>query len=300
MLRNVKDLRGYAIRATDGVIGHVDDFYFDDEAWAIRYLVVETGRWLPDRQVLISPISIGHPDWSAQLLPVSLTKAQVKGSPDIDTNKPVSRQREAMYHSYFGYPYYWGGAGLWGMGAYPGSLTAEDAIEAELKARRSAAIQPSDDCHLRSCKDLVGHHIAASDGDIGHVQDVLVDDHTWAIRYLIVNTSNWWGEHQVLIAPPWIESVEPLGGQEGIVSLTSRHRPGRANVTATDLPGFFGPVVTGEWRRSDRLVGSSCSSWSARAGIAGERPPSIVAARCFALNSAGVRYPRLECGRTSL
>ena len=99
MLRNVKDLRGYAIRATDGVIGHVDDFYFDDEAWAIRYLVVETGRWLPDRQVLISPISIGHPDWSAQLLPVFLTKAQVKGSPDIDTNKPVSRQREAMYHA---------------------------------------------------------------------------------------------------------------------------------------------------------------------------------------------------------
>jgi sporulation protein YlmC with PRC-barrel domain len=93
------------------------------------------------------------------------------------------------------------------MGAYPGSLTAEDAMEAELKARRSATIQPSDDCHLRSCKDLVGHHIAASDGEIGHVQDVLVDDHTWAIRYLIVNTSNWWGEHQVLIAPQWIESV---------------------------------------------------------------------------------------------
>jgi uncharacterized protein YrrD len=207
MLRNVKDLRGYRIRATDGVIGHVDDFYFDDEAWAIRYLVVETGRWLPDRQVLISPISIGHPDWSAQLLPVSLTKAQVKGSPDIDTKRPVSRQREATYHGYFGYPYNWGGAGLWGMGAYPGSLTAEDAIEAELKARRSATIQPSDDCHLRSCKDLVGHHIAASDGEIGHVQDVLVDDHTWAIRYLIVNTSNWWGEHQALIAPQWIESV---------------------------------------------------------------------------------------------
>ncbi len=207
MLRNVKDLRGYAIRATDGIIGHVDDFYFDDEAWTIRYLVVETGKWLPDRQVLISPISIGHPDWSAQLLPVSLTKAQVKGSPDIDTDKPVSRQHEATYHRYFGYPYYWGGAGLWGMGAYPGSLTAEDAVEAELKASRSVDVQPSGDYHLRSCKDLVGHHIAASDGDIGHVQDLLVDDHTWAIRYLIVNTSNWWGEHQVLIAPQWIESV---------------------------------------------------------------------------------------------
>jgi sporulation protein YlmC with PRC-barrel domain len=207
MLRNVKDLRGYAIRATDGVIGHVDDFYFDDEAWAIRYLVVETGRWLPDRQVLISPISIGHPDWSAQLLPVSLTKAQVKASPDIDTKQPVSRQHEAMYHRYFGYPFYWGGGGIWGMGAYPGSLTAEDAIEAEMMPTRSATIRMPADYHLRSCRDLVGHHIAASDGEIGHVQDLLVDDHTWAIRYLIVNTSQWWGEHQVLIAPPWIESV---------------------------------------------------------------------------------------------
>src|SRR3954469_10555939 len=100
MLRNVKDLRGYAIHATDGVIGHVDDFYFDDEAWAIRYLVVETGTWLPRRQVLISPLSIGHPDWSAQLLPVSLTKAQVRDSPDIDTRVPVSRQHEATYHRY--------------------------------------------------------------------------------------------------------------------------------------------------------------------------------------------------------
>jgi uncharacterized protein YrrD len=207
MLRNVTDLRGYAIRATDGVIGHVDDFYFDDEAWAIRYLVVETGRWLPDRQVLISPISIGHPDWSAQLLPVFLTKAQVKGSPDIDTKQPVSRAHEAAYHGYFGYPFYWGGAGLWGMGAYPGSLTAEDAIEAELRANRSMATPSPDDYRLRSCKDLVGHHVGATDGEIGHVQDLLVDDHTWAIRYLIVNTSHWWGEHQVLISPQWIESV---------------------------------------------------------------------------------------------
>jgi len=207
MLRNVKDLRGYAIHATDGVIGHVDDFYFDDEAWAIRYLVVETGTWLPRRQVLISPLSIGHPDWSAQLLPVSLTKAQVRDSPDIDTRMPVSRQHEATYHRYFGYPLYWGGAGLWGMGAYPGSLTTEDAIEAEMKARRSATIHSPADYHLQSCKDLVFHRIAASNGNIGRVQDMLVDDHTWAIRYLIVNTSNWWGEHQVLIAPQWIESV---------------------------------------------------------------------------------------------
>jgi hypothetical protein len=207
MLRNVKDLRGYALRATDGVIGRVDDFYFDDEGWAIRYLVVDTGSWLSGRKVLISPIAIGPPDWTTHELPVSLTKAQVEHSPDIDTRRPVSRQHEAEYFGYYGYPYYWGGAGLWGMSAYPGSLTTEGRIEEELKAHRTRAARTPDDCHLRSCKAVIGHHIEASDGEIGHVQDLLVDDRTWAIRYLIVDTSNWWGGQHVLVAPQWIEDV---------------------------------------------------------------------------------------------
>ena len=207
MLRNVKDLRGYAIRATDGVIGEVDDLYFDDEDWAIRYLVVDTGGWLPGRKVLISPVAIGDPDWMARLLPVSLTKAQVEHSPDIDTQRPVSRQYEAAYFGYYGYPYYWGGAGLWGMGAYPGSLTTEGRVEEEMKARRTPPAHTSDECHLRSCRVVIGHHVHATDGDIGHVEDLLVDDHTWAVRYLIVNTSNWWGGHHVLVAPQWIEDV---------------------------------------------------------------------------------------------
>jgi len=114
MLRNITELRGYAILATDGHIGTVDDFYFDDEDWAIRYLVVDTGGWLSGRKVLISPLSLGHPDFVGRLLPVSLTKSQVEHSPDIDTRKPVSRQHEAELFEYYGYPYYWGGAGLWG------------------------------------------------------------------------------------------------------------------------------------------------------------------------------------------
>ncbi len=207
MLRNMRDLRGYAIRATDDVIGEVDDLYFDDEDWAIRYLVVDTGKWLSGRKVLISPLAIGHPDWVGQLLPVSLTKAQVENSPNIDTQKPVSRQDEVQYFGYYAYPYYWGGGGLWGMGAYPGSLTTENRIEAAMKTRSTSATQTADDCHLRSCKAVLGHHIHARDGEIGHVEDYLVDEHTWAIRYLVVDTSNWWGGHQVLVAPQWIETV---------------------------------------------------------------------------------------------
>ena len=207
MLRNVKDLRGYAIRATDGVIGSVDDFYFDDEDWGVRYLVVDTGGWLSGRRVLISPIALGHAGWMGRQLPVALTRAQVEGSPDIDTKRPVSRQHEADYFEYYGYPYYWGGAGLWGMGAYPGSLTTEDRIAEELKSHRTQSKGRPDDCHLRSSNAVIGHHIEAKDGEIGHVKDLLVDDHTWAIRYLIVDTSNWWGGHHVLVSPRWIKDV---------------------------------------------------------------------------------------------
>jgi hypothetical protein len=209
MFRTVRDLQGYAIRATDGVIGKVADFFFDDEDWVIRYLVVDTGTWLVGRRVLISPAAIGHPDWSAQLLPVSLTKDQIEHAPDIDTRKPVSRQHETQFLAYYQYPVYWGGAGIWGMGGYPGSLTTEDAFRAEMKARRDAetAKMASEDVHLRSCNAIMGHHIHAIDGEIGHVQNFLVDDDTWAIRYLVVDTSNWWVGKHVLVAPQWIKDV---------------------------------------------------------------------------------------------
>jgi hypothetical protein len=207
MLRNVKDLRGYVIRATDGLIGKVDDFYFDDEDWGIRYLVVKTGNWLSGRKVLISPIALGHAGWMGRQLPVALTRAQVERSPDIDTRKPISRQREAEYVRYYGYPCYWSGAGLWGMGVYPRSLSTEGRLEEDLKAQRTRAASTPNDCHLRSSKAVMGHRIEATDGDIGHLKDLLVDDYTWVISHLVVNTNNWWSGHRVLVAPRWIKDV---------------------------------------------------------------------------------------------
>jgi uncharacterized protein YrrD len=214
MLRSMNDLEGYAIRATDGTIGHVKDFYFDDQAWVIRYLVVDTGTWLSSRKVLISPIAIGRPDWAEQVLPVSITKEQVKNSPDVDTDKPVSRQHEIDYFGYYGYPFYWGGAGIWGGGLYPDMMMPdyvgfESTPQGEDQEGEGAhaAQHQHDDPHLRSCKAVMDYHIEATDGDIGHVQGMLVDEETWAIQYLIVNTSNWWLGHQVLIAPQWIKDV---------------------------------------------------------------------------------------------
>ena len=222
MLRSIKDLDGYAVAATDGKVGHVKDFYFDDLAWVVRYLVVDAGAWLTSRQVLISPIAIGRTDWNERSLHVWLTKEQVKGSPDIDTDKPVSRQHEMGYSTYYGYPNYWGGGGYWGGGMYPnlmfpdqGGFGSPSAIRLETEnAHARADIECSDsedeDPHLRSCREVLKYHIHATDGDIGHVAGMLVDDQTWAIRYLIVDTSNWWLGHRLLIAPQWIENVSWL------------------------------------------------------------------------------------------
>jgi sporulation protein YlmC with PRC-barrel domain len=213
MLRNSKDLEGCAIGATDGTIGEVKDLYFDDEAWVIRYLVVSTGAWLANRKVLISPFALSQPQWALKLLRASITKEQVKNSPDIDTDRPVSRQHEVQYLEYYRYPSYWQGAFLWGVGPNPNLMpmgtedgSADPQGQAEPSGVETRARQ-KDDPHLRSCNALMKYHVHASDGDIGHVQGLLVDDETWAIRYLIVNTSNWWVGHQVLLASQWINDV---------------------------------------------------------------------------------------------
>jgi len=212
------DLDGFVIGATDGPIGHVRDFHFDDEEWVIRYFVVETGSWLASRKVLISPFAIGNPDWTEKVLPASISKAQVENSPDIDTDKTDSRQQEIRYHGYYGYPFYWGGAGLWGDDDYPSmsmeavpGYVAPPVVPApdmpELQVQGEPFRVRQDDPHLRSCKAVIGYHVQAVDGDVGHVQALLVDVETWAVRYIVVDTSNWWLGHQVLIAPQWIGDV---------------------------------------------------------------------------------------------
>lgn len=218
MLRSQKDFEKCVIGATDGDIGQVKDLYFDDHDWVVRYLIVDTGSWLSSRKVLISPISIQEPDWAAHKLAAAITRDQVENSPEIDTDKPVSRQHEVQYLGYYGYPNYWGGAGMWGagmipVGMYPGYATlARRTPEREQviadRTRAEHERHRNDDPNLRSCAAVIGHHIHATDGEVGHVEGFLVDDQTWAICYLVVNTSNWWLGHKVLISPQWIDAVD--------------------------------------------------------------------------------------------
>lgn len=205
MLKTMSHLKGFAIRATDGDLGTVEEFYFDDESWTVRYLTVETGGWLNGRRVLISPFSITGVDWQAGKVNVSLTQQQVQDSPGIDTHQPVSRQHETAYLGYFGYPEYWGGPYLWGPAYYPMGFTIPAIEPPDEVANR--AQKATKDSHLRSTGAVNGYEIQAIDGEIGHVCGFVLDDETWAIRYLEVATRNWWPGKKVLFSPAWIQRV---------------------------------------------------------------------------------------------
>ena len=211
MLMNAMNLKGLMIRATDGDLGTLVDPYFDDETWAIRYFTVDTGSWLGGRRVLISPMSVLGADWQAKRLDVSLTKKQVEDSPSIDTQMPVSRQHEAEYLGYYGFPNYWDGPYLWGPSYYPVGLPVAMPVPLEVHAERSA--EKPVDTHLRSMEAVTGYKIDATDGEIGHTCGFVVDDEAWAIRYLEVDTRNWWPGKKVLFSPEWVEQVSWLDYQ---------------------------------------------------------------------------------------
>jgi hypothetical protein len=203
MKRSLKDLEHYVVRATDGEVGRVTDFLLDDEHWAVRYLVVHCGDMLDGRTVLISPISFRDVDWAAREIHLALTMERVKGSPDIDAFKPVTRQHERDYSTYYGYPQYWNAAGLWGMGMYPAMLAGVGWSDAPIETAEHFA----GDEHLRSAAELRHYQVQGIDDAIGHVADFLADDATWSVPYLVIDTSNWWFGKQVLIAPMWAHRI---------------------------------------------------------------------------------------------
>jgi len=208
MLKSIKELHGAALRASDGQIGKVDEILFDDEHWTVRYLVVDTGGWLQSRQVLIAPSALAGLDMHEHILHVTITRAQVEASPTIDTNEPVSRQWMTDYHSYYGWPYYWGGVGLTGTVFFPGPLFSSSAGDpkrsqqaADGRSRAQLSERRQGDVHLHSTKDVTGYKVAAQDGHLGHIDDFIVDDRAWMISYLAVATSDWLPGKKVLLPP---------------------------------------------------------------------------------------------------
>ena len=205
MLRSMKEIQGYKIKATDGDIGKVDEFYFDDQTWTVRYMVVDTGPWILGRKVLISPIALLEPVWASREIPVMLTRKQVKESPDINIDRPVSLQDEVVLRKYYEWPNYWVQAN----GVTPTMVPSYYPPEAPEMEERAVVIHgQGGDPHLRRTKAVRGYHIQARDGEIGHISDFIVEDQAWIIRYLIVDTRDWLPGRHVLISPNWVKSIE--------------------------------------------------------------------------------------------
>ena len=197
MLRSLNQLIGYTVRASDGPIGHVHEFYFDDHSWGIRYMVADIGKWIKGRKVLLAPAAFEQPVWDERTFPVAVTKAQVEGSPDIDTDQPIVRQIQARLHRHYGWEMYFAEEGLMG-GASP-----EISIQEENANKNGKPFDP----HLRTTRVVTGHHVEATDGLIGHVSDFIADDEKWVIRYLVVDTRHLLPRKQVLLVPSWTRHI---------------------------------------------------------------------------------------------
>lgn len=223
MLQVSSELKGYAIAAKDGTIGTVSDFLFDQTTWTVRWLVVDTGTWLTGRKVLVHPSAIDHVDHEQRQIDVALTQTQVEGSPNIGQDRPVSQQVQTDLYSYYGWDPLWNGGG-YGAGMYGGRLYTPGllggAMGAPGLAERDRPYVGSSlgdnpglagdegDPNLRSVAEVTKYHVHAVDGGIGHVEHVLLDVPGWGIRYLVVNTSNWWVGQQVLISPHAVKEID--------------------------------------------------------------------------------------------
>ncbi len=199
MLTSLKHIQGYKLATPEGQIGKCKDALFDDEKWTIRYLDVDTGGWLSGRRVLISPISLGEPNGELNTIPTCLTKKQIEESPELETNAPVSRQWEDRYYTYYGWPHYAVGGYVWGYYSYPTDLL--NSIESQ---RSSLKVY---DAHLRSVNEVCGYSIKAQDDTFGSVKDMIFDNDTWTIRYLVIDTVKWIPSKNVLISPDWVSEI---------------------------------------------------------------------------------------------
>lgn len=195
-LRKLSVLQGYRLHAQDGVIGRLQQIYFDDESWSVRYLVVKTGSWLLGREVLVVPAMIEGVDEEHKTIDVKLTCEQIEKSPLVDTELPVSRHYEKEYYKYYGWDPYWLSDPLFDTApSMPPPLETEPPRLPE---------HP----HLRSSAEVLDYHIKALDGDIGHLKDFLLDDQDWTVRYLEIRTGTWLPGKKVLISTPWVETID--------------------------------------------------------------------------------------------
>lgn len=239
MLWHASAINGYRIEATDGHIGTVSDLLFDDQSWIIRWLVVDTGNWLPGRKVLLPISALGLPDAGLRHMPVRLTRQQVRDAPGVDADQPVSRQMELHLSDHYGADAYWaGGSDALPLIAPPFLTEPRDHFEGD------DIVADMGDAHLRSIAAVTGYHIRATDGDIGHVQEFLVDDADWRIAYLAVDTHNWWPGARVLLLPRLVREVDWSGRLIHISATRQKVRDSPPTSNAVTVDGTYAEAMT--------------------------------------------------------
>jgi len=239
MLWHASAIKGYRIEASDGHLGSVVDLLFDDKSWTIRWMVADTGHWLPGRKVLLPASALGVPDAGARSVAVRLTMQQVGEAPDAASELPVSRQMEQHLSHYYGAEAYWAyGGGTLPLMASPHMLGMRPPFEGE------DIVAEMGDAHLRSMAAVTGYHIRATDGDIGHVLDFIVDDADWRIRFVAVDTGHWWPGKKVLILPKMIREIDWSGNRIHIDCTRQKLRDSPAYSDAVTVDGTYADAMT--------------------------------------------------------
>lgn len=208
MLLRASRLEQSRLRATDGRIGKIKTFLFDEEQWVLRYIVAKYGFALFGKRVLISPMSVTGAPRDGEAIAVGLTRKQVKSAPTADLAQPVSRKKEAQFLRYYRVPVYWGGAGLWGGALTPleaGSLSSAPAVDEEFAP--DTDLESDDESHLRSTREVAGYRVCAPEDEVGVITDFVIEDTTWAIRYLRIETAEDIGGGTLFISPYWVREI---------------------------------------------------------------------------------------------
>lgn len=206
MKLSIKSLLGYSIAAQDGDIGILEEFYLDDETLTIRYIVVGTGHWWLGKKVLIPTDLLDPADWALKSFPVNLTRDQIKNSPGIDTEKPVSRQQESELYKHYGNAIYWTphvfSKSIWGLnGILPATTERVSGKDIESDERRNSEL------HLRSTRTLSGYRVQGTDGKIGKVEDLIIEDKMWVLHQFVIDTSVWFPGKRLLMSSKCIKEI---------------------------------------------------------------------------------------------
>ncbi|WP_114284426.1 PRC-barrel domain-containing protein [Sulfitobacter sp. DFL-23] len=212
-MQRSSDIIGYSLRAKDGAIGSITDILFDDRHFGLRWVVIDTGTWLPGRKVLLPPTALGTPDPATREYPVDLTLSEIEDAPGLETDQPVSRQLETDIYGFYGWhPYWYGGYGYAMVGGVqPAGLTPGQTVDRQ--QAKLAQEQQKGDGHLHSVEEVTGYYVEATDDNIGHIEDFVIDESSWAVRYLVIDTKNWWPGKMVLISPDWLRGIAWTDGK---------------------------------------------------------------------------------------